>query len=176
MEKVLELNDLHISFHTYSGEIQAVRGVNLTLQKGETLAIVGESGSGKSVTSKEITRLNPRPQASVKQGEINFDGRDLVHCSNKTLEQIRGKEISMIFQDPMTTLNPTMTIGKQIIEGLRKHQNIRDHAAKERAIELLNLVKIPNAEARFKNIHTSFPVECVNEQLSQQLWRAILKF
>src|SRR5699024_3070381 len=156
MEKVLELNDLHISFHTYSGEIQAVRGVNLTLQKGETLAIVGESGSGKSVTSKEITRLNPRPQASVKQGEINFDGRDLVHCSNKTLEQIRGKEISMIFQDPMTTLNPTMTIGKQIIEGLRKHQNIRGHAAKERAIELLNLVKIPNAEARFKQYPHQF--------------------
>lgn len=156
MEKVLELNDLHISFNTYSGEVQAVRGVNLTLQKGETLAIVGESGSGKSVTSKEITRLNPRPQASVKQGEINYGGRDLVRCSNKTLEQIRGKEISMIFQDPMTTLNPTMTIGKQIIEGLRKHQNIRGHAAKERAIELLNLVKIPNAEARFKQYPHQF--------------------
>ncbi|HLR01264.1 MAG TPA: ABC transporter ATP-binding protein [Virgibacillus sp.] len=153
---ILELNDLHISFDTYGGEVQAVRGVNLELKKGETLAIVGESGSGKSVTSKEITRLNPRPQCRVKSGEILFEGNDLTKYSNRQLQGIRGKEISMIFQDPMTTLNPTMTIGKQITEGLRKHQNMRGQEAKKRAIELLELVKIPNADARFKQYPHQF--------------------
>lgn len=156
MENILELKNLHISFNTYGGEIQAVRGVDLALKKGETLAVVGESGSGKSVTSKEITRLNPRPQAYVKKGEISFEGDNLVTYSDKQLERVRGKDISMIFQDPMTTLNPTMTIGKQITEGLRKHQNIRGEAAKKRAIELLNLVKIPNAEDRFKQYPHQF--------------------
>lgn len=153
---ILELNDLHISFDTFGGEVQAVRGVNLKLKKGETLAIVGESGSGKSVTSKEITRLNPRPQCHVKSGEILFKNQDLTKLSNRQLQGIRGKEISMIFQDPMTTLNPTMTIGKQITEGLRKHQNMRGQEARQRAIELLQLVKIPNAEARFKQYPHQF--------------------
>lgn len=156
MENILELNDLHISFDTFGGEVQAVRGVDLKLKKGETLAIVGESGSGKSVTSKEITGLNPRPQCRVKSGQIMFEGNDLTKYSNRQLQQVRGKEISMIFQDPMTTLNPTMTIGKQITEGLRKHQNMRGEEARQRAIELLQLVKIPNAEARFKQYPHQF--------------------
>lgn len=156
MENLLELNDLHISFDTYGSEVQAVRGVDIELKKGETLAIVGESGSGKSVTAKEIMRLNPRPQCRVKSGEIIYEGNDLTKYSKKQLQNIRGKDISMIFQDPMTTLNPTMTIGKQITEGLRKHQNMDAKEAKQRAIELLELVKIPNAETRFKQYPHQF--------------------
>src|SRR5699024_5002038 len=153
---ILELKDLHISFDTYGGEIQAVRGVNIELKKGEALAIVGESGSGKSVTSKEITRLNPRPQCRVKAGEILYEGNDLVKYTEGQLQHVRGKEISMIFQDPMTTLNPTMTIGKQITEGLRKHQKMQKGAAYHRAIELLELVKIPNPRERFKQYPHQF--------------------
>lgn len=156
MENILELNDLYISFDTYGGEVQAVRGANIELKKGETLAIVGESGSGKSVTAKEITGLNPRPQCRVKSGQVNFEGNDLTKYTEKQLQNIRGKDISMIFQDPMTTLNPTMTIGKQITEGLHKHQNMKGHQAKQRAIELLQLVKIPNAEERFKQFPHQF--------------------
>lgn len=155
-ENILELKDLHISFDTYGSEIQAVRGVNIELKKGEALAIVGESGSGKSVTSKEITRLNPRPQCRVKSGEIIFEGKDLIKYTETQLQHIRGKEISMIFQDPMTTLNPTMTIGNQIIEGLRKHQKMQKKEAYHRAIELLELVKIPNARERFKQYPHQF--------------------
>lgn len=156
MKKVLEINDLRISFDTYNGEVQAVRGINLDLYKGETLAIVGESGSGKSVTSKEIIRLNPRPQTKIKAGKIDFEGEDLIKVSNKRLRNIRGKDISMIFQDPMTTLNPTMTIGKQITEGLKKHQNLRGEEAKRRAIELLEHVKIPNPSSRYKQYPHQF--------------------
>lgn len=155
-ENILEINDLHVSFDTYGGEVQAVRGVNIELKKGEALAIVGESGSGKSVTFKEVTRLNPRPQCRVKHGEILFEGNDLVTYTDRQLQQIRGKEISMIFQDPMTTLNPTMTIGKQITEGLRKHQNMSKSEANERALELLELVKIPNPKERFKQYPHQF--------------------
>lgn len=156
MERILEVNDLHISFDTFSGEVQAVRGVNFHLNKGEALAIVGESGSGKSVTSKEIMRLNPSPPGRVKSGEILFEGQDLVKYSEKEMQKIRGKEISMIFQDPMTSLNPTMTIGKQIMEGLRKHQKMEKRAAHQRAVELLRLVGIPNPEKRAKQYPHQF--------------------
>ncbi|WP_347550733.1 ABC transporter ATP-binding protein [Pseudalkalibacillus hwajinpoensis] len=148
MEKILEVNDLHVSFDTFAGEVKAVRGVNFHLNKGETLAIVGESGSGKSVTSKAVMGLIPNPPGRIKQGEIKFGDRDLAQMSEKEMQKIRGSEISMIFQDPMTSLNPTMTIGKQIMEGLIKHQNMSKSEAKERAIELLKLVGIPNAEGR----------------------------
>src|SRR5688572_11105065 len=113
MEKILEVKDLHISFHTFSGEVQAIRGVDFDLLKGETLAIVGESGSGKSVTTKAIMRLLPESNSEIKNGEILFEGKDLAKLSNKAMQKIRGKDISMIFQDPMTSLNPTMKIGKQ---------------------------------------------------------------
>lgn len=156
MEKVLEIKDLHISFHTFGGEVQAVRGVDLDLDKGETLAIVGESGSGKSVTAKSMMGLIPTPPGEIKQGEINFGSHDITKMKEKELQNIRGSEISMIFQDPMTTLNPTMTIGKQITEGLRKHQKMQKGAARDRAIELLKLVQIPNAEARFKQYPHQF--------------------
>ncbi|HHW39061.1 MAG TPA: ABC transporter ATP-binding protein [Bacillales bacterium] len=148
MDFILEVKDLHVSFDTYVGEVKAVRGVNFYLRKGETLAIVGESGSGKSVTSKSIMRLIPDPPGRIVKGEILFEGKDLVKIKEKEMQTIRGSEISMIFQDPMTSLNPTMTIGKQIVEGLVKHQRLGKSEAKQRALELLKLVGIPNQEMR----------------------------
>ncbi|WP_050614318.1 ABC transporter ATP-binding protein [Bacillus testis] len=156
MEKILEVKDLHISFHTFAGEVQAIRGVNFDLFKGETLAIVGESGSGKSVTTKSIMRLLPPSNSEIKQGEILFDGKDIAALPDRQMEKIRGKDISMIFQDPMTSLNPTMKIGKQIMEPLRKHQKLSKAEAKKRAINLLNLVGIPKPEERFEQYPHQF--------------------
>ncbi|WP_099354201.1 ABC transporter ATP-binding protein [Fredinandcohnia onubensis] len=148
MEKLLEVKDLEVSFQTYAGEVKAVRGVNFDLYKGETLAIVGESGSGKSVTSQTIMKLIPMPPGKIGNGQILFDGEDLVPKTNKEMEKIRGKDIGMIFQDPMTSLNPTMKVGMQIMEVLIKHQNMSKGNAKDRAIELLRLVGIPSPEKR----------------------------
>jgi oligopeptide transport system ATP-binding protein len=156
MEKILEVKDLHISFHTFGGEVQAIRGVNFDLFKGETLAIVGESGSGKSVTTKSIMRLLPESNSEIKKGEILFDGKDLAKLPNKAMQKIRGKDISMIFQDPMTSLNPTMKVGKQIVEPITKHQNLSKSAARERAIDLLRLVGIPQPEERFNQYPHQF--------------------
>ncbi|MRH43386.1 ATP-binding cassette domain-containing protein [Aquibacillus halophilus] len=148
MDNILEVKDLHVSFDTYGGEVKAVRGVSFDLKKGETLAIVGESGSGKSVTTRAIARLIPSPPGRIKEGEILLDGKDLAKLKEKQMQQIRGKEISTIFQDPMTSLNPTMKIGAQIMEGLIKHQKMSRSKAKERTIELLDLVGLPNAKDR----------------------------
>lgn len=148
VEKILQVKDLNISFHTFAGEVKAIRGVSFDLLKGETLAIVGESGSGKSVTTKSIMRLLPENNSEIKSGEILFDGKDLTKLTDKQMQKIRGKDISMIFQDPMTSLNPTMKIGNQITEPLIKHQNMSSHEAKERAVELLRLVGIPKPEIR----------------------------
>lgn len=148
MKKILEVKDLAISFDTYEAEVQAVRGVSFTLDEKETLAIVGESGSGKSVTAQSLMRLIPIPPGKFAGGSIVFNGEDLTQKSDKQMESIRGKDISMIFQDPMTSLNPTMPIGKQIAEGLIKHQNMSKKPAHIRGIELLRLVGIPNPETR----------------------------
>lgn len=148
MENILEIKDLKVSFDTFGGEVQAVRGVELQLKKGETLGLVGESGSGKSITSKAIMGLIPKPAGRVKSGEILFNGKDLLKYKEKQMQNVRGSEVSMIFQDPMTSLNPTMTIGKQIMEGLIKHQKLNKRDAKKRAIELLGQVGIPNPETR----------------------------
>ncbi|WP_026571108.1 MULTISPECIES: ABC transporter ATP-binding protein [Sediminibacillus] len=156
MEKILEVNDLHISFDTYGGEVKAVRGVTFDLKKGETLAIVGESGSGKSVTTRALARLIPSPPGRIKQGEILFDGKDLAKLKEKEMQQIRGKDISTIFQDPMTSLNPTMKIGNQIMEGLIKHQKMSRAQAKSRAIELLELVGLPNPTERINQYPHQF--------------------
>jgi oligopeptide transport system ATP-binding protein len=156
MEKLLEVKDLHISFHTFSGEVQAIRGVNFDLYKGETLAIVGESGSGKSVTTKTIMRLLPESNSEIKNGEILFEGKNLAKLSDKAMQKIRGKDISMIFQDPMTSLNPTIKIGKQIIEPIVKHQKLSKAEAKERAIEILRLVGIQQPEVRFNQYPHQF--------------------
>lgn len=148
MKKILEVNDLSISFDTYNAEVKAVRGVTFHLNEKETLAIVGESGSGKSVTAQSIMQLIPMPPGKFVDGSIIFNGEDLTQKSEKQMENIRGKEISMIFQDPMTSLNPTMTIGKQIAESLIKHQNMSKKAAHQRGVELLKLVGIPNPDVR----------------------------
>lgn len=156
MNKVLEVKNLHVSFDTHAGEVKAVRGVDFHLTKGETLAIVGESGSGKSVTTKTLMRLIPNPPGRIKEGQMLFEGKDLVKLSEKEMEKVRGKEISMIFQDPMTSLNPTMTVGKQVMEPLVKHQNMSKDAAKKRAVELLSLVGLPNPEERVKQYPHQF--------------------
>ncbi|MDC3417205.1 ABC transporter ATP-binding protein [Aquibacillus salsiterrae] len=148
MNKILEVKDLKVNFETYGGSVQAVRGISFDLHKGETLAIVGESGSGKSVTTKALMGLIPTPPGKITSGEILFNGKDLTKLKEKELEKIRGRDISMIFQDPMTSLNPTMKIGNQIMEGLIKHQNMDKGKAKRRVIELLELVGIPNPSAR----------------------------
>ncbi|MFD3447338.1 ABC transporter ATP-binding protein [Microbacteriaceae bacterium 4G12] len=156
MEKLLEVKDLNVSFETHAGEVKAVRGVSFDLKKGETLAIVGESGSGKSVTSKALMGLIPNPPGRIAGGEILFEGRDLTKLAEKEMQDVRGKEISMIFQDPMTSLNPTMTIGNQIMEGLIKHQKMSKVEAQKVALELLDLVGIPNPEARLKQYPHQF--------------------
>ena len=156
MSRLLDVKDLHVSFTTYGGEVKAVRGVDFHLDKGETLAIVGESGSGKSVTTKAIMRLIPNPPGFIKNGEMNFEGRDLAKLPEREMQKIRGKDISMIFQDPMTSLNPTMTVGKQIMEPLLKHQNMSKSEAKKRTIELLKLVGLPNPEGRIKQYPHQF--------------------
>jgi dipeptide transport system ATP-binding protein len=147
---LLEVDDLHVSFSTYGGEVQAVRGVSFTLRRGETLAIVGESGCGKSVTARSLMRLLPERTAKIKQGSIRFKGRELTGLSEKQMRELRGSEISMIFQDAMTALNPTLTIGEQIMEGLIRHRKIPRAEARKQAIEMLQLVGIPNPEARLK--------------------------
>lgn len=149
MKKILEVKNLEVSFDTYAGEVQAVRDLSFDLYEGETLAIVGESGSGKSVTAKSLMRLNPEPPVKYKGGQILFNGNNILEYKEKEMQKIRGNQIGMIFQDPMTSLNPTITVGKQIMEGLKKHQKIKGAAAKEAALKMLKMVQIPNPEQRF---------------------------
>jgi len=156
MEKLLEVKDLAVSFKTYFGEVEAVRGVSFHVNKGETIALVGESGCGKSVTANSIMQLLPMPPAFYKRGQILFEGEDIVKKSEKEMQKIRGNKISMIFQDPMTSLNPTMRIGKQIVEGLVKHQKLSKKEAEEKAIEMLNLVSVPQPERRIKQYPHEF--------------------
>ncbi|MDR6224907.1 ABC transporter ATP-binding protein [Desmospora profundinema] len=146
---VLKVADLWVSFDTYRGDVQAVRGVSFDLNEGETLAIVGESGSGKSVLSKSLMRLVPQP-GKIKKGEVWFDAKNLVTLPKRKMEKIRGSQISMILQDPMTSLNPTMSIGKQLTESLWLHHKIAGRKGKEKAVELLDRVGIPNPEMRIK--------------------------
>lgn len=176
MEKILQVKDLNISFHTFAGEVKAIRGVSFDLYKGETLAIVGESGSGKSVTTKSIMRLLPPNNSEIKSGQILFGDVDIAKVSERKMQSIRGKEISMIFQDPMTSLNPTMTIGKQIMEPLLKHQKMHKNEAKKRAIELLKLVGIPNAEIRVKQYPHQFSGGMRQRVVIAIAWRATRKF
>ncbi|MFC6334952.1 ABC transporter ATP-binding protein [Paenibacillus septentrionalis] len=147
MERLLEVHDLKVNFNVRGGVVQAVRGVNFHINKGEAVAIVGESGCGKSVTAQSLMRLIPSPPANLS-GKILFNGEDLLKKTDKEMEAVRGKDIGMIFQDPMTSLNPTLTIGTQIIEGLLKHEKLSKAKAHKRAIEMLKLVGIPNPESR----------------------------
>jgi oligopeptide transport system ATP-binding protein len=147
-ERILEVKDLHISFDTYAGEVKAVRGVTFHLNKAEAIAIVGESGCGKSVTAQSIMKLIPMPPGRYKSGSVIFNGQEITKFNNKQMEAVRGSEMGMIFQDPMTSLNPTMQIGAQIAEGLIKHQHLSKQQAHEKAVEMLKLVGIPNPEKR----------------------------
>jgi oligopeptide transport system ATP-binding protein len=155
-EAVLRVDDLRISFSTYAGEVQAVRGATFELRRSETLAIVGESGSGKSVAARSIMRLNPESNTIVRGGEIVFEGEDLLKLSEKRMLDIRGPKIAMVFQDPMTSLDPTMRVGRQIMESLKRHLGMSGRRAAERAVELLELVGIPNAEERLKQYPHQF--------------------
>lgn len=148
MNNVLKIDDLHVSFDTYAGEVNAVRGVSLQVVEGEVLAIVGESGCGKSVTAQTIMKLNPMPPARIKAGSINLCGVDIVAADEKKMQTIRGNVASMIFQDPMTCLNPTMKVGKQLTEAIIKHKRLSGEQARKEAIRLLEMVQIPNAAER----------------------------
>lgn len=154
-ETILSIENLRIHFETFAGEVQAIRGVNLKLQKGETLALVGESGSGKSVTAKSVMKLLSN-NAVVKEGAITFKGENILDKGERDMQSIRGKEIAMVFQDPMTSLDPTMKIGKQITEVIIKHEKASKEEANKRAEELLELVGIPNAKERMKQYPHQF--------------------
>ncbi|WP_045514589.1 ABC transporter ATP-binding protein [Neobacillus niacini] len=156
MEPILKVDNLRVSFMSRDEEFEAVRGVSFEVRKGETLGIVGESGSGKSVTARSIMRLLPSPPSFMKEGEILFLGENLADKTEKEMESIRGRDIGMIFQDPMTSLNPTIRIGKQIAESLRKHQKLSKKDAKTEAIELLKLVGIRNSETRYNQYPHEF--------------------
>jgi microcin C transport system ATP-binding protein len=145
---ILTVRDLSVSFDTPGGEVKAVRGVSLDIAKGETVGLVGESGSGKSVTALSILQLLPYPTARHPSGSIVFQGRELLGAGEATLRQVRGDRIAMIFQEPMTSLNPLHTIEKQVNEVLVVHKGLGRRAARARTVELLRLVGLPEAERR----------------------------
>ncbi|EYE87826.1 peptide ABC transporter ATP-binding protein [Fervidicella metallireducens AeB] len=155
MEKLLEIKNLETSFYTHAGEVKAVRGVSFHLDKGEALGIVGESGSGKSITMMSLMRLLS-DNGKIKKGELIFDGRDLAKLSEEEMQNIRGNEIGMIFQDPMTSLNPVLTIGDQLTEPLIKHRKMTKQQAFERAVKMMTLVGIPSPESRMKQYPHEF--------------------
>ncbi len=154
-ELLLDVRNLKTSFYTHVGEVQAVRGVDIKLRHGEAMGLVGESGCGKSVTSMSLMRLVASP-GKIKDGQIHFDGLDLMALSEKEMRNIRGNRISMIFQDPMTSLNPVARIESQLTESLRQHFKLDKAASHQRAIELLGLVGIPDPESRLKQYPFEF--------------------
>jgi oligopeptide/dipeptide ABC transporter ATP-binding protein len=145
---LLEVTDLRTHFFTREGVVRAVDGISFSVERGRTLGLVGESGCGKSVTALSVMGLLPKPPAKVVAGSVHFDSRDLSKLSERELEDVRGREIAMIFQDPMTSLNPTLTIGTQITETMRRHLGLSRGAARQRAIALLDEVHIPRAAER----------------------------
>jgi peptide/nickel transport system ATP-binding protein len=152
---LLEVQDLHTYFRTDDGIVKAVDGVNFTVEKGKTLGIVGESGSGKSVTCLTIMGLNPR-RTAITSGQALFKGDDLLKMSQRRLRDIRGNDMAMIFQDPMTSLNPVHTVGRQLIEAILLHRDVTKKAARSRALELLKAVGIPRADRRIDDYPHQF--------------------
>ncbi len=150
MEPLVEVKDLHTEFHTEDGLVKAVDGVNLHIGRGETLGVVGESGCGKSVTALSIMRLIPWPPGRIASGDIRFEGRDVLKLPEDEMRKIRGNEISMIFQEPMTSLNPVFTVGEQIAETVELHQGLKRKEAMDKAVEMFKLVGIPLPERRVK--------------------------
>lgn len=156
MAPLLEVHNLETKFFTQDGVVKAVDGVSFYVNRGETLGIVGESGCGKSVTSLSIMRLIPNPPGKITNGQILFDGEDLLHMGEEEMRQIRGNRIAMIFQDPMTSLNPVLTVGRQITEALELHMKLSKKEALNRAAELLDMVGIPSASKRLDNYPHQF--------------------
>ena len=150
MPPLLEVRDLHTEFRTGAGLVRAVDGISYTVEAGETVAIVGESGSGKSVEALSILRLIPNPPGRIVSGEVLFDGRDLRKLSEEQMRAVRGRDIGMVFQEPMTSLNPVLTIGRQITETLEQHQGASREDADKRAIELLEMVGIADSRRRLR--------------------------
>jgi oligopeptide/dipeptide ABC transporter ATP-binding protein len=148
MSELIRVKDLRTSFFTPEGEVRAIDGVSFAIDEGKTLGLVGESGCGKSVTSLSIMRLIPSPPGKIVGGEILYRGRDLLKLNNEEMRKIRGNEISMIFQEPMTSLNPVFTVGNQIGEAIRLHQGLSKKQTREKTIEMLRLVKIADPESR----------------------------
>ncbi|MGD9617317.1 MAG: ABC transporter ATP-binding protein [Alphaproteobacteria bacterium] len=150
MPPLLDIRDLHTEFRTGAGLVRAVDGVSYTVDPGETVAVVGESGSGKSVTAMSLLRLIPDPPGRITKGEVLFNGRDLLKLSEEEMRRVRGNEIGMIFQEPMTSLNPVLSIERQITETLEEHRGASPEAARDRALELLRLVGIADPERRLR--------------------------
>ncbi len=156
MPKLLEVKNLKTQFFTQDGVVHAVNGISYYVNAGETVAIVGESGSGKSVGVMSLIRLIPQPPGKIVDGEVMFDGQDLLKLSEDELRDIRGNRIAMIFQDPMTSLNPVLTIGRQITEALELHLNMNKEQARKRAVQLLEMVGIPGADSRLDDYPHQF--------------------
>ncbi|MBC8589589.1 ABC transporter ATP-binding protein [Wansuia hejianensis] len=140
---ILDIKDLKVNYITDEGTVQAVNGLNISLKKGESLGLVGETGAGKTTTALSVLRLIPNPPGKIENGEIYFEGKNLLEASEEEMRHIRGNKISMIFQDPMTSLNPVMTVGEQIAEGIEIHQGLDKQKSMEKAKEMLELVGIP---------------------------------
>lgn len=156
MSRLLDVEKLETRFFTEDGVVKAINGVSFHVSKGETLGIVGESGSGKSVTMLSVMRLIPQPPGKITGGKVKFQGRDLIGLSEEEMRDIRGNQMSMIFQDPMTSLNPVLTIEKQLTEGIELHLGLDHKKAVDRAVELLDLVGIPAARERIKSYPHQF--------------------
>ena len=156
MEPILEIQNLEVKFHTLDGVVNAVNGVSYSVEAGKTLGIVGESGCGKSVSVLSIMRLIPDPPGKIAAGKVLYLGNDLLQYDESSMEHVRGASIGMVFQDPMTSLNPVLTIGKQIGEAMMFHHGFTRDQAEKRTIELLNLVGIPNPEQRIKEYPHQF--------------------
>ena len=152
---LVEFKDVHTYFYTEAGTVKAVNGVSYKIKEGETVCVVGESGCGKSVTALSLMRLIAAPQGEIVKGNISFDGKDITSLSEEEMMSIRGNDISMIFQEPMTSLNPVFTVGNQIMESIMLHQKLDKKQARDKAIEMVKLVGIPRAEA----IVDSYPHE-----------------
>lgn len=155
-EPLLEIRGLKTHFATDDGMVQAVDGVDLVIGRGETVGVVGESGCGKTVTALSVLKLIPMPPGRIVEGEVLWQGRDLVPLASDEMDAIRAKEIAMVFQEPMTSLNPVYSIGEQIAEVLRRHEGLSRQAALERTVEMLRLVQIPNAERRLRDYPHQF--------------------
>ncbi|HEY8884892.1 MAG TPA: ABC transporter ATP-binding protein, partial [Chloroflexota bacterium] len=156
MAALLEVNGLRTEFHTAEGVVHAVNGISYSLDEGETLGIVGESGCGKSVSALSIMRLIPTPPGRIVGGQVLFEGRNLLALGEAQMRQVRGRKIAMIFQDPMTSLNPVLTINQQISEALTLHLGLGNNQARRRTIELLDLVGIPDPQRRLDDYPHQF--------------------